>query len=119
MRLFLTSLLTACLCIHGQSAVAKQPNAVFGSGTVNCRVFVNASENGQMQEISDMMFSWVQGWFSARNAAGRMKSPLTVAGTLSADALKAFLVSDCKEFPDDQIVFVADRLYDRLAAKGQ
>jgi hypothetical protein len=107
----------ACMALCAPGAVAKQPNAVFGIGTLKCDVFVSSSDD-KNRVASDVMV-WVQGWFSARNAGGlQMSAPKTVGGSLSHDTLREFLVSDCKENPQFEIWYVADQLYERLAIKG-
>ena len=57
-------------------------------------------------------------WFSARNLVGHENAPLTVGGTMSSEALKAMLVSECKGHPDESIYLAVNDLYERLARKG-
>jgi len=103
----------------GQAACAKEPWAIIGSGTVTCEVFVNASRDPIAKDIlARQISSWAQGWISARNAAGRNTSPLTVGGSLSADALDAMLVSECDDRPKDPVWLAVESLYGRLEAKG-
>jgi hypothetical protein len=101
----------------GCDAGAKEPSALFGAGTVTCESFVN-TEAAHAKPYSNAVFSWVQGWFSARNVAGRGK-PLTVGSTLSPTTLRSMLVDECKELvPERPVWLAADQLYDRLAEKG-
>jgi hypothetical protein len=105
-------------CSFGQLAPAKDPNALFGFGTMKCVGFVSASRDPQGKSIlARPIFAWAQGWMSARNVAGRTV-PLTVGGSLSADALEAMLVSECEDHPQAEVWQAVDSLYDRLAAKG-
>ena len=41
--------------------------------------------------------------------------PLVVGGTLSAEALKAKLVEECKAHPDEAIFLAVNDLYQRLS----
>jgi hypothetical protein len=107
----------ASLC--GSATWAKEPNAVFGYGTTRCIVFVNESKNKDAKFVADLTFGWVQGWFSARNAAGDMRMPVkTVGGSLSPATLMGFLVSECEEHPDFEVYMAAETLYDRFAVQG-
>jgi hypothetical protein len=64
------------------------------------------------------MFSWAQGWFSARNVIGHENAPRTVGGTLSAERLKSLLVDECRSHPDEAIYLAVNNLYQTLASKG-
>jgi hypothetical protein len=64
------------------------------------------------------ILAWAQDWFSARNFAGREASPLTVGGSLAADALEAMLVSECEDRPQAHVWEAVETLYARLAAQG-
>jgi hypothetical protein len=119
MRCSILSAWITAMMMWGSVAIAKEPFAVFGYGTTKCVAFVNMSRNKESKFIADLVFGWVQGWFSARNASGiNSKSPRTVGGSLSADTLREFLIRECEEHPNDEVVIVADGLYDRLAEKG-
>lgn len=107
------------LCLQCSMAVAKEPYVITGIGIFKCKALVSASKSKEMEPIMTSMFAWVQGWFSARNAAGpNANAPRSVGGTLSAQTLQGFLVSECEEHPEGSIYIAVDRLYDRLAEKG-
>jgi hypothetical protein len=98
----------------------KPSPALYGVGAHPCKKFVEvAQENdGNQIALSGAMFSWAQGWFSARNLVGHENAPLTVGGSVSADALKSMLVGECKSHPDESIYIAVNDLYERLAKKG-
>ena len=112
-------LLALLIAGGAEPASADEPWAIIGSGTVTCEVFVNAARDPVARDfLARQVSAWAQGWISARNAAGRNTSPLTVGGSLSADALDAMLVSDCEARPKDPVWLVIESLYARLEAKG-
>jgi hypothetical protein len=100
---------------------SKESPALFGVGAHACKIFVavSAEANGREIALSGAVFSWAQGWFSARNLIGHESSPLVVGGTLSADALKSMLVDECKAHPEEAIFLAVNDLYQKLAKKGQ
>jgi hypothetical protein len=103
------------------ATTAKESPALFGVGAHACKIFVAVAAEANSREIalSGAVFSWAQGWFSARNLVGHESNPLTVGGTLSADALKARLVDECKAHPEEAIFLAVNDLYLKLAKKGQ
>lgn len=94
--------------------------ALFGMGAQPCKAFVDVAGELTNREIalSGAMFSWAQGWFSARNLIGHENAPRVVGGTLSADKLKGMLVEECRGHPDESIYLAVDDLYRSLASKG-
>jgi hypothetical protein len=100
--------------------VHKDSPALFGMGAQACKAFVDvaAETTGREIAISGAMFSWAQGWFSARNVVGHESAPRIVGGTLSADKLKSLLVEECRGHPDESLYLAVDDLYDHLARKG-
>jgi hypothetical protein len=98
----------------------KESPALFGMGAQPCKAFVDVAGETNNREIaiSGAMFSWAQGWFSARNVIGHESAPHIVGGTLSAEKLKAMLVGECRDHPDESIYLAVDDLYDHLARKG-
>src|SRR5580658_1908931 len=67
---------------------------LFGMGAQPCKTFLDVSGETTSREIalSGAMFSWAQGWFSARNVVGHESAPRVVGGTVSSDKLKSLLV---------------------------
>jgi hypothetical protein len=117
-RALQVALLLACgvTAAHG-----KEPNVVIGAGaSFTCKAYVTMLENHNSVRITEMIFSWVQGYFSARNTAGRGDHPLTVGGTMSADTLHAMLADECRNEANQPypVVLAAEALYDKLQAKG-
>jgi hypothetical protein len=100
--------------------VNKDSPALFGMGAQPCKAFLDVAGEASGREIaiSGAMFSWAQGWFSARNVIGHESAPRSVGGTLNAERLKAMLIQECSANPDDSIYLAADELYDQLARKG-
>ncbi len=112
--------LTCDVSAAGPGASAAGPRespALFGVGAQPCKAFIDVSGETTGREIalSGAMFSWAQGWFSARNLVGHESKPLVVGGTLSAEALKAKLVEECKAHPDEAIFLAVNDLYQRLS----
>jgi hypothetical protein len=103
----------------GSMAGAREPWSIVGFGTSKCSLYVNASKGDANEKsmIVNPMFAWAQGWFSSRNARSGEK-PLTVGGSLSADALQAMLVTQCEQTPEFPFYVAVDALYDRLAKTG-
>lgn len=67
---------------------------------------------------ADLMFSWVQGFFSAQNLRD-LDHPRTVGGSLSADTLRSMLTDQCREEKDTYLLLgAAVKLYDKLQEKG-
>jgi hypothetical protein len=99
----------------------KESPALFGVGAHACKIFVAVSVEANSREIalSGAVFSWAQGWFSARNLIGHESNPLVVGGTLSPDALKSMLIDECKAHPEEAIFLAVNDLYQKLAKKGQ
>jgi hypothetical protein len=105
---------------HVSHAPPQELRALFGVGAQPCRTFIDVSGEADSREIAlaGAMFSWAQGWFSARNLIGHESNPLAVGGTLSPESLKGMLVEECKEHPDEAIFLAVDDLYVRLQKKG-
>jgi hypothetical protein len=105
----------------GGGPTSKESPALFGVGAHACKIFVavSAEANGREIALSGAVFSWAQGWFSARNLVGHESNPRVVGGTLSADALKSMLVDECKAHPEEAIFLAVNDLYLKLAKKGQ
>jgi hypothetical protein len=100
--------------------IAPPPHALYGVGAHPCSKLVEVAgeSDGNQIALTGAMFSWAQGWFSARNLVGHENAPLTVGGTMSSEALKAMLVTECKGHPDESIYLAVNDLYERLARKG-
>jgi len=115
-----TLLLTLTTCDVSAADPPESP-ALFGVGAQPCKSFIDVSTETTGREIalSGAIFSWAQGWFSARNLVGHESKPLVVGGTLSSDALKSQLVDECKGHPHEAIFLAVNDLYERLAKKGQ
>jgi hypothetical protein len=98
----------------------KELHALFGVGAQACKVYSDVAQESNAREIalSGAMFSWAQGWFSARNLIGHESSPLSVGGLQSVEALKGMLADECKAHPDEPIYLAVNDLYERLARKG-
>jgi hypothetical protein len=106
------------VCCYCAPTLSKEPFALLGMGSLKCAAFVNSYHDPQGKDIlARPIFSWAQGWISARNVVGRAL-PLTVAGALPAEALEAMLVSECEDRPQDEVWQAVDDLYERLAKKG-
>jgi hypothetical protein len=105
----------------GSAALPKESPALFGVGAHACKIFVAVAAEANSREIalSGAVFSWAQGWFSARNLVGHESNPLVVGGTLSPDALKGMLVDECKAHPEEPIFLAVNDLYQKLARKAQ
>jgi hypothetical protein len=105
----------------GNAPTAKEMPALFGVGAHACKIFVavSAEANGREIALSGAVFSWAQGWFSARNLVGHESRPLVVGGTLSPDALKSRLVDECRAHPEEAIFLAVNDLYQKLAKKEQ
>jgi hypothetical protein len=103
-----------------KAAAPKESPALYGMGAQPCKAFVDVSGEKDNREIalSGAMFSWAQGWFSARNVIGHENAPRTVGGTLSAERLKSLLVDECRSHPDEAIYLAVNNLYQTLASKG-
>jgi hypothetical protein len=103
-----------------KAAAPKESPALYGMGAQPCKAFVDVSGEKDNREIalSGAMFSWAQGWFSARNIIGHENAPRTVGGTLSAERLRSLLVDECRSHPDEAIYLAVNDLYQRLASKG-
>jgi hypothetical protein len=67
--------------------------------------------------MSERVFAWVEGWFSAKNMSDPDK-PLAVGGSLSDRALKTMLVDECYAYQTVNVATAAARLYDKLAKGG-
>jgi hypothetical protein len=93
---------------------------LFGMGAQPCKTFLDVSGETTSREIalSGAMFSWAQGWFSARNVVGHESAPRVVGGTVSSDKLKSLLVEECKGHPVESLYLAINELYDRLAKQG-
>jgi hypothetical protein len=113
-------LLPLATCDVSAAGPAESP-ALFGVGAQPCKAFIDVSGETTGREIalSGAMFSWAQGWFSARNLVGHESKPLVVGGTLSSDSLKSQLVDECKGHPHEAIFLAVNDLYERLAKKGR
>lgn len=122
----MTLLLGAVICSVGAAppkpAATPPPQdspALFGMGAQPCKAFVDVAgeTNGREIALSGAMFSWAQGWFSARNLVGHESAPLVVGGSLPAEKLKAMLVDECKDHPDEALYLAVNDLYKALAKK--
>jgi hypothetical protein len=93
--------------------------ALFGMGAQPCKTLVEVAGETNNREIalSGAMFSWAQGWFSARNLVGHESAPLVVGGSVPAEKLKAMLVDECKDHPDEALYLAVNDLYKALAKK--
>lgn len=100
------------------NADAREPWAIVGIGTMECRLYVSASKDKNAKAITDPAFAWVQGWFSAKNMGDGAAKPRTVGGSLSANTLEGFFVSECEDHPENKLFVAANDLYARLAEKG-
>jgi hypothetical protein len=123
-RSVLAAVLVAAWVLPAAAAVApapvpKQGHALFGVGAQPCKAFLDvaAESNGREIALSGAMFSWAQGWFSARNLIGHENHALTVGGSLSVEALKGMLVEVCKAQPDEPMYLAVNDLYEQLARK--
>ena len=89
-------------------------------GAQPCKTFLDvaAESTGREIALSGAMFSWAQGWFSARNVVGHDRAPRVVGGTVSADKLKSMLIEECKAHPVESIYLAVNDLYERLAKQG-
>jgi hypothetical protein len=98
-------------------AAPKASPALFGMGAQPCQALIDVAGETDNREIalSGAMFSWAQGWFSARNVVGHESHPLMVGGTLPSERLKALLVAQCREHPSDSLYLAVNDLYERLA----
>ena len=98
----------------------KSSPVLFGMGAQPCKTFLDVSGETTSREIalSGAIFSWAQGWFSARNVVGHESAPRVVGGTMSADKLKSLLVEECKGHPVEPLYLAVNDLYDRLAKQG-
>jgi hypothetical protein len=90
-------------------------------GAQPCQAFVDVAPEADNRQIaiSGAMFSWAQGWFSARNVIGHLNAPHIVGGSLSSEKLKAMLVMECRTHSDESLFLAVDDLYDRLAREGR
>jgi hypothetical protein len=115
-----TLLLPLTTCDVSAAGPPESP-ALFGVGAQPCTAFIDVSGETTGREIalSGAMFSWAQGWFSARNLVGHESKPLVVGGNLSSDALKSQLVDECKGHPHEALYLAVNDLYERLAKKRQ
>jgi hypothetical protein len=105
--------------LDSQAGAKNDPAAIYGAGTVKCDAFVKYARDKNFHETAGVVLSWVQGWMSSQNVKGR-SYPLakTVGGSLSADSIREFLVSECVEHPDELIFVAADNLYAFFSEKG-
>ena len=123
-RVAAPAIVTLLLMLAQAAAAAptpKESHALFGVGAQPCRTFVDvaAETNGREIALSGAIFSWAQGWFSARNIIGHEASPLTVGGSLSVEGLKELLAQECRAHPEELLYLAVNDLYERLARKGQ
>lgn len=111
-------LLLAC----GVAAVnAGEPAVVMGAGTISCKEYVALLKDPHKPHSIDAVLSWVQGYFSARNTAGRRgQDVLTVGGTMSAATLQSMLADQCAEerLQPLPLVIAVNELYEKLQQKG-
>jgi hypothetical protein len=100
--------------------IPKESPALFGMGAQPCQAFVDVvgETNSREIAISGAMFSWAQGWFSARNVVGHESAPRVVGGGLPAERLKSLLAAECKDHPDEALYLAVNDLYKALAGKG-
>src|SRR5579863_7673659 len=90
-----------------------EAHALFGVGAQPCRGLLGVAAESNSREIalSGAMFSWAQGWFSARNLIGHESKPLSVGGSQSVEALKAQLVEECRAHPQEALYLAVNDLY--------
>jgi hypothetical protein len=102
------------------AAVPKESPALFGMGAQPCKTFVDVASEATQREIalSGAMFSWAQGWFSARNLIGHERAPRVVGGTLAAEKLKSMLIDECRAHEDEALYLAVDQVYENLARRG-
>jgi hypothetical protein len=100
--------------------IPKDSPALFGMGAQPCQAFVAVAGETNSREIalSGAMFSWAQGWFSARNVVGHESAPRVVGGSLTAERLKSLLAAECRDHPDEALYLAVNDLYKALAGKG-
>jgi hypothetical protein len=115
-------LLLAC----GVTAVhAAEPKVVLGLGGYTCEFYWSLYSRGD-QPDADSVFSWVQGYFSARNMYGHGVRQATVGGSLSPPTLESMFKDECSDLidatredvPKPTLYAAADALYRKLEAKG-
>lgn len=106
----------------GVTAVnAGEPSVVLGAGgAITCKEYVALLKDQHKPQAISVILSWVQGYFSARNTAGRVHDPLTVGGTMSGATLQAMLADECREenLQPLPVVIAVGKLYDKLQEKG-
>jgi hypothetical protein len=117
----LAALVTMVLLCSASALNAKPPNAILGAGAaLKCRAYTVFAKDQESRNIADMVLSWAQGYFSARNSAGLADHPLAVGGSLSSDTFKAMLVDECNEesYVNLPVFFAVEGLYDKMKVKG-
>lgn len=110
-----------CAAAAAAGRTPPEAHALFGVGAQPCRQLLDVAAESTAREIalSGAMFSWAQGWFSARNLIGHENKPLTVGGSLSVEALKAQLVEECRGHPEEALYLAVNDLYERLTRQGK
>jgi hypothetical protein len=102
------------------ASIPEEAPALLGMGAQPCKAFAEVAGETNQREIalSGAMFSWAQGWFSARNLIGHESAPRVVGGGFAAEKLKAMLADECREHPDEPLYLAVNDLYNALAKKG-
>jgi hypothetical protein len=102
------------------AANAAEPTSALGAGSaVACKDYLALLKHHQTVP-TDLVLSWVQGYFTARNSVGPSGQPVTVGHTLSANTLQSMLADQCKDqrMQSKLIAIAADALYEKLQQKG-
>jgi hypothetical protein len=97
------------------NAQVRERDALFGMGSARCGLFVYLHANSS--PVADDVFSWVEGWLSAKNYIGHEDHPLAVGRSLSAPTLLSMMVDQCQGIPTSPVWLAADELYVRLQQK--
>ena len=90
---------------------------VMGAGTVTRNLYLHFIETKETN-AARVIVSWAQGYFSARNTAGKVR-PAAVRGTVSASTFEAMLADQCREIDGTlSVVIAARKLYEKMESKG-
>jgi hypothetical protein len=105
----------------GVNGPPQEAHPLFGVGAQPCRGLIGVAAESNSREIalSGAMFSWAQGWFSARNVIGHASKPLSVGGSQSVESFKAQLVDECRAHPEEPLYLAVNDLYERLLRQGK
>jgi hypothetical protein len=108
------------LALGVTAAHAAEPTSALGAGSaVTCKDYLALLKHHQTVP-TDLVLSWVQGYFTARNSVGRADQPVTVGHTISANTLQSLLADQCKDerMQPKLIALAADALYEKMQQKG-